>query len=205
MEENYYLDSMNTEISDELALWGVESNESLYNIYTKKTNHIYYKDPTENPNKNAPIGFTSLSGNKNDGVINTYKNTLKKSWVLKEKEVTVNWANVTIILNCYEIPRDDKHHIPGLTWQGDKYQYDLRNKGYKVERPVAWKIPFLKHTEYDNDNYTVSHLCHNDQCYNWNHHVLETLPVNKGRNGCSGLGCCHHKTRCIIPGPYHDS
>lgn len=51
---------------------------------------------------------------------------------------------------------------------------------------------------------TVSHLCHNSWCYNWNHHILESLAVNKSRNGCPAGNSCRHKVKCIIPGEYSD-
>jgi len=89
------------------------------------------------------------------------------------------------------------------------YQYGgLRNKEasmYGINgRPAAWRVPFLHDPNYDNNDYTVSHLCHDESCYNWHHHVLELLAVNKGRNGCPGGPHCHHKITCIIPGPFYN-
>ena len=83
-----------------------------------------------------------------------------------------------------------------------KYQYSIYDDQGKRIRPQAWRIPFLEHPKFSDTEYTVSHLCHNKKCYNWSHHVLETLSQNKARNGCPGGNHCHHNIKCIRPGPY---
>jgi len=66
------------------------------------------------------------------------------------------------------------------------------------------RVPYLGTPEYNNDTYTVSHLCHNPACLNPRHHCLETLADNKGRNGCPGPNAgCAHQVPCLIPGPFH--
>lgn len=121
---------------------------------------------------------------------------------------TINWTIIPVedyfydtystfvTLNCWNLVVP----CPGFSFQGNSYQYDLRR--YNGTKPKAWRVPFLMDPNYNNPNYTVSHLCHNPDCYNWNHHVLEPLEVNKGRNGCPGGTHCHHQIPCIRPGPY---
>jgi len=80
-----------------------------------------------------------------------------------------------------------------------KFQYDMRDI---KKRPIAWRVPFLLDPNFDNDKFTISHLCHNPQCYNYHHHAFEPLAVNKGRNGCAGgKGCAHKKYKCLMQGP----
>lgn len=52
------------------------------------------------------------------------------------------------------------------------------------------------------ETYTCSHLCHNDMCMNPAHFVIETLAVNKGRNGCAGGQACQHMIKCTRPGSH---
>ena len=113
--------------------------------------------------------------------------------------------STTIDLYCWHLPT-----IPqGFTSNGHgKYQFDLRAAKYRSvannSRPIAWRVAFADNPNYNNENYTVSHLCHNTNCYNWNHHSLELLPVNKGRNGCPGGRYCFHQKPCKRPGPYYN-
>lgn len=81
------------------------------------------------------------------------------------------------------------------------YQYNLRKHG--LGRPKAYRVSFLLSPEYDDDKYTVSHLCHHEWCLNPAHHCLELLVDNKGRNGCPGGDMCRHSIRCLIPGPFY--
>jgi hypothetical protein len=81
-----------------------------------------------------------------------------------------------------------------------KWQYNLR--GYNLGRPKAYRVPFLGSPQFDNEDFTVSHLCHNSWCHNPRHHTLESLADNKGRNGCPGGLICVHQVACLIPGPF---
>lgn len=100
--------------------------------------------------------------------------------------------------NCWHIVRP----FSGVTYNGKVYQFDLRS--HNLGRPIAWRANFLDHPNFDDDGWTVSHLCHNPKCYRPDHHHFEPLEVNKGRNGCPGGPHCHHKQRCLRPGPYYD-
>lgn len=51
----------------------------------------------------------------------------------------------------------------------------------KRYRPVAYRVPLIAHQAYGDKTTTVSHLCHNNWCYNWDHHTLESLEMNKAR------------------------
>jgi len=111
-----------------------------------------------------------------------------------------------VTLNCLHHPGPD---VSIKNWRGDNntggFQYDLRSSGLVPKRPKAWRVPFLLDPNYNDDTYTVSHLCHDNNCYNWDHHVLETLATNKAKNGCPGGNHCHHVHRCLRPGPYFNT
>jgi len=109
----------------------------------------------------------------------------------------------SVTFDCWEI--DDDNKPTGFRGKDGKFQYDLRSTLPEEDRIRAWRVPFLEHQCYHFAGYTVSHLCHNDRCYNWRHHVFEPLPVNKGRNGCpGGLHCHHRRFVCRRPGPYYN-
>lgn len=134
-------------------------------------------------------------------LINTYRFDIAIYGVQTPKTVPVWWSNTPVTLDCIHLNPDK---LPPRFLKSR--QYDLRLKiiqdlGYQ-ERPKAWRVNFLLEAEYAKVEYTVSHLCHNPECYNWEHHVLELLAVNKARNGCPGGRHCHHKHKCLIPGPY---
>ncbi len=113
--------------------------------------------------------------------------------------------NNQIVLDCLVFPTGRKVKLFQMNKQG-YLQYSLRSDAHGDRgRPKAWRVPFLDDPNYDdNVKYTVSHLCHNPKCYNWNHHTLELLTVNKGRNGCPGGLHCHHIVKCLRPGPYYN-
>jgi hypothetical protein len=105
-------------------------------------------------------------------------------------------TSITLVCWTLELP------IDGFS-QGKSLQYDGR--GYDGKRRLAWRIPFLLDPQIDVANVTVSHLCHNTNCYNWNHHTLESLDINKARNGCPGGSRCFHTPTCLRPGPFYKS
>ncbi len=92
-----------------------------------------------------------------------------------------------------------------FSWSGDKWQYDIGKVAGKRERPAAYRVPFYGQPAFEDRTLTVSHLCHNAGCLNPSHVVLEPLDVNKGRNGCPAGAHCHHKVRCLRPGPSFDA
>jgi hypothetical protein len=136
-------------------------------------------------------------------IINVYQTAVQNNFVNQAAAINVGAyfgaPGNQIVLDCWVHPG---HSVPRFRWQGKNYQYDLRNSGYG--RPNAWRVPFLNDPNYGDARYMVSHLCHNKHCYNWNHHTLELLDVNKGRNGCPGGLHCHHIVQCIRPGLYFD-
>jgi hypothetical protein len=136
-----------------------------------------------------------------DTIIEEYKTRLESIWEDKESVVEVWWSEDPIILDCkYIIPNGKR--ASGFRFQGTKWQYDLRS--YNMGRPMAWRIPFLNNPNYGKSGYTVSHLCHDPDCYNWRHHILETLDQNKARNGCPAGDHCHHSIKCLRPGQYYN-
>lgn len=135
-------------------------------------------------------------------VIEKYKTDVSSKWIDKTSVVN-SWYQQSLVLDCKHI---DPNNLPcGFTKVGpDRYQYNCTIPDRPIEkryRPVAYKIPFLIHPDFEK-GLTVSHLCHDNACYNWNHHVLESLTINKSRNGCPGGPHCHHTTKCLIPGKY---
>jgi len=85
-----------------------------------------------------------------------------------------------------------------------EYQWN-RNQGVvgaAKDRHTAQRLFFFLHPSFGPAGVcTVSHLCHRNACMNPRHMTVESLPVNKGRNGCAGGICCQHIVRCLMPGP----
>lgn len=141
----------------------------------------------------------------------------RKAVIAKYKQdVSLVWKDATSLckpwfrpsglnLDCKSI---DPDNLPvGFTHVGDdRYQYNFTDPSATTKarryRPAAYRVPFIEHIGYDDKALTVSHLCHNKRCYNWNHHTLESLEINKARNGCPAGPSCRHKTKCLIPGPF---
>src|SRR4051812_38827279 len=139
-------------------------------------------------------------------IILEYKDILSRNKKIFKKEHVVEDYfygfggdhEYSVTLKCWHL----EGTIPGFSQQAEGYQYNLR--WFNGTRPKAWRVPFLEDPEYENVDFTVSHLCHNNRCYYWKHHVFEPLAVNKSRNGCPGGKHCHHTTKCLIPGPYYN-
>jgi len=137
-----------------------------------------------------------------------YKADLSDVWI-DETTTKQHWFG-TLTLDCKVL---DPNQLPTgvqLTKEG-KYQYnftdpelDPEDKG-KRYRPNAYRMPYLMHEQFRDKAMSVSHLCHNNACHNWEHTTLEQLHVNKARNGCPGGHHCHHQTKCLIPGPYFNA
>lgn len=141
-------------------------------------------------------------------VIRRYQELLKSHCKARDKIFPAKgeWFQ-GVTLKCMYLPSDGKSPA-GFTKSAQGWQYDLRsNKNINVSsaRPKAYRIPFLKNPNFDDPEYTVSHLCHDNNCMNPEHHTLELLAVNKARNGCPGGSHCHHQVKCLIPGPYYDA
>lgn len=85
-----------------------------------------------------------------------------------------------------------------------EYQWN-RNQGIVgavKDRLTAQRMYFFNHPQFGPAAVcTISHLCHRNACMNPRHMTIESLPVNKGRNGCAGGICCQHVVRCLMPGP----
>jgi hypothetical protein len=161
-----------------------------------------YRDELFNPDDD----IIQFSDSLIEQIIYHYKREVSRHWIVERRCVPVSWANIQITLYCRLLPPNIQMEL--IRWQGTKYQYDLRSKAHKLglgsvaKRPDCRRIPFLRHSSYSDPRMTVSHLCHFSDCYNWRHHALQTLEVNKSINGCPGLSHCFHKVKCIRPGPY---
>jgi hypothetical protein len=141
-----------------------------------------------------------------DQIVNKYKQDLSSVWVDKPVEKSPWFKPEGLVLDCKSA---DPQCLPsGFTSVGqDRFHYnftDPESRTGKRYRPVAYRVPFLKDEGFHDMLLTVSHLCHNNWCYNWNHHALESLEKNKARNGCPGGPSCRHKTRCRIPGEFSE-
>lgn len=79
---------------------------------------------------------------------------------------------------------------------------------YYIPVPISMQInnarrmSFLMHPMYGHSAFQISHLCHNERCYNPFHLAFETAADNTGRNGCCGGPFCGHSVPCLRPGPY---
>lgn len=121
-------------------------------------------------------------------------------------EATDSTPEVTLV--CWEIDYDHKPRgFLCSTTQTDRDKGVVPKYQYRVgqAKMTAWHVPFLGQRR-DPSNpelkLTLSHLCHNNACYNPDHHTVESLAVNKGRNGCAGGSkCAHKRAPCLIRGP----
>lgn len=139
-----------------------------------------------------------------EALVDKYLTDIAAAWVDSPRNIGSTWySGDPVTLDCKVF---DNTSLPaGVTVAAvGRYQYNLGKVDGKRYRPIAYRVPFLLDEHFYDDDFSVSHLCHNPACCNPAHHVLETLPVNKSRNGCPGGDHCHHRVRCLIPGPYHD-
>lgn len=157
-------------------------------------------------NGEAKIDATTRpkSETNRDLIISIYKKDLESVWYCRLTTKQVWYQEEPITLDCKAL---DEEVLPrGFTRvQDNRYQYnftDPESIGSRRYRPVAYRMPFLKNSAFYDKTMTVSHLCHNNWCYNWEHHTFETLDQNKARNGCPGGPSCRHTQKCIIPGRY---
>jgi predicted FMN-binding regulatory protein PaiB len=146
------------------------------------------------------------SATNRSSIVSKYKSDVQRSWIDRTTTVST-WYNPDLQLKCKEI--DPKNLPTGFTRTKDsKYQYNFTDPESEAKkkryRPVAYRIPFLLQEGFNDAELTVSHLCHNNWCYNWDHHVLEILAINKARNGCPAGPYCRHKVKCITPGKFSD-
>jgi hypothetical protein len=129
-----------------------------------------------------------------DAIIAKYKADVQDVWI------------GPIQLDCKEI-KSDQLPVGFVKVSKDRFQYNFKDpmtKDTKRFRPVAYRMPFLTDPCFYDKCITISHLCHNNWCYNWNHHTIETLAVNKARNGCPAGPNCRHTVKCLIPGQYSE-
>lgn len=147
--------------------------------------------------------------------VTQYINRLNQGPKIVETRHVPCLNGTVVTLNCFTLDwTQTEDHPIGFTcstpgWQAKdpwelSFQYDLRQVAGIEGRKKAYRTPFLQlgTAIYMDPSLTVSHLCHKDGCLNPRHHVLESLPANKGRNGCPGPGFCQHAIPCLIPGPF---
>lgn len=146
-----------------------------------------------------------METNSNRMIKATYLERLRAGCIEKKEEHVTWWGKVE--LTCLLInPQAKPAGFTCATQDAEaqpaealKWQYDLRASHKK--RPHAYRVPFIEHSQFANEEFTVSHLCHNNWCHNPRHHAFEHLADNKGRNGCAGGAACGHQVPCLIPGP----
>ena len=143
-----------------------------------------------------------------DSIISKYKLDVSLVWDDRPSQCNPWFKPDGFTLDCKSI-NPEKLPIGFTQASKDRFQYNftdpVKQEGTKRYRPVAYRMPFLKHHGFYDKNLTVSHLCHNNWCYNWNHHVFESLEINKARNGCPSGPSCRHKIKCLIPGIYSEN
>jgi len=72
-------------------------------------------------------------------------------------------------------------------------------------KPTANRLHFAKEltdSQWNDEDLTVDHRCHNPVCVNPEHLCMSSLAINKGRNGCAGGKFCKHLVKCLRPGPF---
>lgn len=144
---------------------------------------------------------------ESERVVRVYKERVSAVWLDCPRYVPAREWYPATVLHCKTIDPDrlPKGFANSITkarlagGQAPKFQYRVGEL-----RPVAYRTPFLSHPCFKDSLYTVSHLCHNNSCYNWDHHVLEPLVLNQMRGGCPGGSHCHHTVPCLMPGPYSE-
>lgn len=138
-----------------------------------------------------------------EDIVQLYKALLSAAWISREIAIRPWYSpDEDIILHCKAMP---DIMPPGFARVGpERYQFSFTIDGTRV-RPVAYRVAFLDSPVFADQSLTVSHLCHNNWCMNWEHHVLESLEVNKARNGCPGGPHCHHRVKCLRPGPFSEA
>jgi Zinc-binding loop region of homing endonuclease len=161
----------------------------------------------EEVDSNIPAKRRQKACNTHEQVINKYKQDLAEVW-LSRPTVSTPWFKPDgLTLDCKAL--DPKRLPSGFTKVGEeRYQYNFKDPNItdtKRYRPVAYRMPFLGQSGFLDKAMTVSHLCHHNWCYNWNHHILELLEKNKARNGCPAGPSCRHKLKCIVPGDYSEN
>jgi len=103
-----------------------------------------------------------------------------------------------VTLHCRELKAERK--TPSKQTDSFTLQNDNGEK-YSKFRSAAHALAFNLEKQYAGADKTASHLCHNGACRNPLHVVMESLPANKGRNGCAGPAHCGHNPKCLIVGP----
>lgn len=159
---------------------------------------------------NKPPKKRQKSGSTRVAIVDKYKSDLKSSWIADTTTITPWFALDGYQLECKRV---NANNLPaGFVKVGtedrERYQYNFTDPIATTKtrfRPTAYRMSFLEHSSFYEKSTTVSHLCHNNWCYNWNHHVFEPLPVNKTRNGCPSGPHCHHVIKCLIPGEFSQS
>lgn len=118
----------------------------------------------------------------------------------KYKQVSIGSTG----LSCWIIPNS----TPGFTGGQYKIAYKIQGKTlyFKPKKHRMWFYGCSNNIAKaeTHSEYTVSHLCHNGNCLNPRHLVLESLAVNKSRNVCPGPTNCNHKPLCLVPGEQYD-
>ena len=108
----------------------------------------------------------------------------------------------------------DGGEYPGLLRKNESYQYRIHllkaaDNGKPISerdryeyKPKAARIFFIRDGEsFFDERRILTHLCHNEECLNWKHILLEDFNTQRGRMGCGGGPHCHHAPRCLVPGP----
>jgi hypothetical protein len=98
-----------------------------------------------------------------------------------------------------------ERRVTGMTGDQFKVPYRSADGVTKYFKPKAWRVWFYGAADTiilaeDHENFTCSHLCHNDRCLNPAHLVLESLSENKSRNTCVGPPNCNHVPQCMRRG-----
>jgi len=151
------------------------------------------KAPGPSPAKKAFLGGITQT----EKIRVTKEQVLDKTKEVERKELVNIESQQYVVLHCREPKSERKNHGK----QTDAFTLvDSKGSKYQKFRSGGHVVSFNLDGIYAGTEKTASHLCHNSRCRNPLHVVMESLAMNKGRNGCAGPEHCAHKPKCLIVG-----
>lgn len=92
--------------------------------------------------------------------------------------------------------RNTRHHTGVGTYDTQAFLHHLA----VIAKGSGGKLRSVLHDPVDGEQYQVSHLCHNERCFNPDHVEIEAAVVNQARKACAGtrnINCSGCKARYV--------